>query len=90
MNKEKEIKEMASSLYHVKSLYDDSLMVDAAEALYKAGYRKIVHCCDCKYCEVVINEITDLPKYFCTRMVGCLEVDSNEFCSKAKMKGGDG
>lgn len=64
--------------------------------LYNAGYRKqsenliaVVRCCDCKYCEVVIDSIIDEPKYFCTRMVGSIPIDPTDYCSRAKMKGGE-
>ena len=40
MSKEKQIKELASILYLNKSAFDDSLMLEVAEALYNAGYRK--------------------------------------------------
>lgn len=48
---------------------------------------KVVRCKDCKYCEVVLNEITNEPRYFCTRMIGSIPVDHTDFCSKAKTKG---
>ena len=64
------------------------------EMLYEAGYRKqsenlmaVVRCCDCKYCEVVIDSIIDEPKYFCTRIVGSIPIDPTDYCSRAKMKG---
>lgn len=53
------------------------------------GYRKAVTCCECKYCEVVIDSIIDEPKYFCTRMVGSMPVDPTDYCSRAKMKGAE-
>ena len=58
-----------------------------AEYLFEQGYRKVVMCCECKYCEVVIDSIIDEPKYFCTRMVGSIPVDPTDYCSRAKMKG---
>jgi hypothetical protein len=64
--------------------------------LDNAGYRnqsekmvEVVRCCDCKYCEAVINDIIDEPKYFCTRLVGCFPTDPTDYCSRAVKKGGE-
>lgn len=50
---------------------------------------EVVRCCDCKYCEVVINDIICEPKYFCTRLIGCFPVDPTDYCSRAVKKGGE-
>ena len=67
-----------------------------AEKLVVMGYRKqsenmveVVRCCDCQYCEILIEGITEEPRYFCTRKddIG-VGVDPTDYCSLAKMKGG--
>lgn len=48
---------------------------------HSADMVEVVRCCDCKYCEVVIIDIIDEPKYFCTRMVGSIPIDPTDYCS---------
>ena len=101
MSKEKQIEEMAEIMSHScegecftnKDGLTDCAVCEAC-LLYEAGYRKqsenlmaVVRCCDCKYCEVVIDSIIDEPKYFCTRIVGSIPIDPTDYCSRAKMKG---
>ena len=102
MSKEKQIEEMAEDIgksdfckHLPKELCNKrSCSQCTAEIIYEAGYRKqsenlmaVVRCCDCKYCEVVIDSIIDEPKYFCTRIVGSIPIDPTDYCSRAKMKG---
>ena len=92
MENEKIIEEMANFLWHIPdgyclNSYNDCKII--AESIYEQDYRKVVMCCECKYCEVVIDSIIDEPKYFCTRMVGCMPVDPTDYCSRAKMKGAE-
>ena len=96
MSKEKQIEEMAKVIEQ-RCNRDCMPSCDEciAETLYNAGYRKqsenlveVVRCCDCEYCEVVIDSIIDEPKYFCTRMVGSMPIDPMDYCSASKMKGG--
>lgn len=100
---DKQIEEMAEALRHtcegecftnVDGLIDCE--VCRACYFYEAGYRKqsdnlivVVRCCDCKYCEVVIDSIIDEPKYFCTRMVGSIPIDPTDYCSRAVKKVGE-
>lgn len=58
-----------------------------AKHLIEQGCRKVVMCCECKYCEVVIDSIIDEPKYFCTKIANSIQVDPTDYCSRAKMKG---
>ena len=81
----------------VCSYHENCLYQNIAYDLYRRSYRKqsenlveVVRCYDCKYCEVVINDITEEPKYFCTRMLGSMPVDPTDYCSGAKVKGGKG
>ena len=103
MSKEKQIEEMAkvicgnnkdckTCVHHFEIRECGCLFY--AKRIYDAGYRKqsenlmaVVRCCDCKYCEVVIDSIIDEPKYFCTRIVGSIPIDPTDYCSRAKMKG---
>lgn len=62
---------------------------DCCDFLHDNDAVKVVRCCDCKYCEVVIKDIIDEPAYFCTRLVGCIPVDPTDYCSRAKQKGGE-
>ena len=101
MSKEKQIEEMAEIMSHScegECFTNKDGLTDCevceARLLYEAGYRKqsenlmaVVRCCDCKYCEVVIDSIIDEPKYFCTRIVGSIPIDPTDYCSRAKMKG---
>jgi hypothetical protein len=101
MSEEKQIEEMARSMcpYSKNTLCrecsDACFYKDYAERAFNAGYLKqsenliaVVRCCDCKYCEVVINDIIDEPKYFCTRLIGCFPTDPTDYCSRAVKKGG--
>ena len=67
-------------------LWDNDILNIAIE-LHNIGYRKVVMCCECKYCEIVVDSIIDEPKWFCTRMVGAVPIDPTDYCSRAKMKG---
>ena len=87
MEKEKQISEMARIIDDNHGFIVSS--VETAEVLYNAGYRKTIMCCECKYCEVVIDSIIYEPKWFCTRMVGAIPVDPTDYCSRAKMKGAE-
>lgn len=92
MDKEKQIEEMARVINEYGRTYDDCVKGcedHLARHLYNAGYRKALMCCECKFCEVVIDSIIDEPKWFCTRMVGCMPVDPTDYCSRAKMKGAE-
>ena len=97
-----EIEEMANDLaQHCPDLVENccgesSCVSCLTRFLYEAGYRKqsekmveVVRCCDCKYCEVVINDIICEPKYFCTRLIGCFPADPTDYCSRAVKKGGE-
>lgn len=57
--------------------------VETAEALYNAGYRKVIHCKDCAY-----RDTEGCPNTYWNG--GELEsnVEDDSFCSVAKMKGG--
>ena len=93
MNEEKIIEEMARDICEncrtlTKCDKDICTMAyKTAEHLTEKGWKKTIMCCECKYCEVVIDSIIDEPKWFCTRMVGCMPVDPTDYCSRAKMKG---
>ena len=56
-----------------------------SDYLLKNGVKVAVMCCECKYCETVLN-IIDEPKLFCTRLVGSIPVDFTDYCSYGKLK----
>ena len=61
------------------------LTKDVADYLIKNGCKLAVMCCECKYCETVLN-IIDEPKLFCTRLVGSIPVDFTDYCSYGKVR----
>lgn len=69
---------------------DDCPIDRMANALYNAGYRKVIHCKDCAFCEVVYpvkmigKEAEEV--WYCRLLRQCTRPDV--FCSCAKMKGG--
>lgn len=64
---------------------DNSIDGFIADFLIANGVNITVMCCECKYCETVLN-IIDEPKLFCTRVVGSIPVDFTDYCSYGKLK----
>ena len=65
--------------------YDEEAKSELADYLIKNGVTLSVMCCECKYCETVLNIIGD-PKLFCTRLVGSIPVDFTDYCSYGKVR----
>lgn len=66
--------------------YSQEFVLDAkatAEKLYNADYRKVIHCKDCEYRD---TEGCSLTYWNGGELVS--NVEDNDFCSGAKMKGG--
>jgi hypothetical protein len=59
---------------------------EAIKGAPTADVVEVVRCCDCKYCEIVINSVIDEPQWFCTRMVRAFDVDPTSFCSYGERK----
>ena len=50
------------------------------EEFFKGELERVVHCCDCKNCSVVVDNI-GCARLFCERWKGHPEVDPTDFCS---------
>lgn len=90
MNKEQIIEEMAKTAIEALPIFNAknyNVVYKMCEALYNAGYRKVVMCKDCKYCTVNFKSVVDEAEYICIRTARTIPVDPTDYCSRAKMRG---
>ena len=90
--KNEEMRKEVKSIHRFFMEDDDYEDLDEyiADELYNAGYRKVIQCKDCVFCEVVYP-VKMLGKeaeevWYCRLLRQCTKPDV--FCSFAKMKGG--
>lgn len=93
MDKEKQIEEMAQVINEYGRTYDDGVKGcedHLARFLYNAGYRKVVMCKDCVYCEEHhYEEEGEKPYIKLTCKWSKYAHTPTDFCSLAKMKGAE-
>lgn len=93
MEQEKQIREMARDICEncrtlTKCDKDICTMAyKTAEYLTEKGWKKIVMCCECKYCTVGFKSVVDEADFLCIRTGIAKPVDPTDYCSRAKMKG---
>ena len=98
MSKEKQIEEMAEDLETAKvnalatiGSMNDGFGAWYAKALYNAGWRMVILCKNCKFCEhrYPIKEIGEEAKESWYCYARNHRVEPEEYCSFANMGGGE-